>query len=414
MPGGNLTLAARRDRRIVHASAGDSIAMRQRAILALGIGQCINWGVLYYAFAVLLLPVEQSLGLPRWAVAGAYSLALLVSAAFAPLVGRWGDRGHAPAVMQAGGVGAAACLALWSVVPGTVTFYLAWIGLGVSMACTLYEPAFAIVGRAHAEPAQRLRALAMVTLLGGLASTAFLPTTAWLVARFGWRVAVVGLAVAMLISVWMTRTFAFSSIATRSVSTEVTPPVVPTRQGPVPHLPFLMIAFGYVSLAAAAAIANLIPTAAERHLTPTLAATLGGTFGIMQLPGRALMMHGRLSGAPFRLLASSLGLQAIGLAGWALAPGVVGAVAGLMTYALGAGLSTLVRPYLVLSELGDYGPSYVNGRVAQAQQLARAAGPVLAAGAAHYVSYATLLTSLSLIYGAMALVALLRRPRADR
>jgi len=388
--------------------------MRQRAILALGIGQCINWGVLYYAFAVLLLPVEQSLGLPRWAVAGAYSLALLVSAGFAPLVGRWGDRGHAPAVMQAGGLGAAACLAIWSIVPGAVTFYLAWMGLGVSMACTLYEPAFAIVGRAHTEPAQRLRALAMVTLLGGLASTAFLPTTAWLVLHFGWRLAVIGLAVAMLISVWLTRAFAFASMtgATADASGTVARHA-PAPRGRVPHLPLLMIAFGYVSLAAAAVIANLIPTAAERHLTPTLAATLGGTFGIMQLPGRALMMHGRLSGAPFRLLAGSLGLQAMGLAGWALAPGVIGAVAGLMTYALGAGLSTLVRPYLVLSELGDYGPSYVNGRVAQAQQLARAAGPVLAAGAAHYVSYAALLTSLSLVYGAMALVALVRRSRHD-
>jgi hypothetical protein len=39
--------------------------MSCRAVIALGVGQCVNWGVLYYAFAVLLLPVEAELGAER-------------------------------------------------------------------------------------------------------------------------------------------------------------------------------------------------------------------------------------------------------------------------------------------------------------------------------------------------------------
>jgi hypothetical protein len=58
--------------------------MSTRAVIALGIGQCVNWGVLYYAFAVLLLPVEAELGAERWIVTGAFSLALLLSAIAAP------------------------------------------------------------------------------------------------------------------------------------------------------------------------------------------------------------------------------------------------------------------------------------------------------------------------------------------
>ena len=67
--------------------------MPTRAVVVLGIGQCVNWGVLYYAFAVLLLPVERDLAVARWVVAGAFSLALLTSAGLAPTIGRWSDRG---------------------------------------------------------------------------------------------------------------------------------------------------------------------------------------------------------------------------------------------------------------------------------------------------------------------------------
>ena len=30
--------------------------MTTRAVWAIGLGQCVNWGVLYYAFGVLLVP----------------------------------------------------------------------------------------------------------------------------------------------------------------------------------------------------------------------------------------------------------------------------------------------------------------------------------------------------------------------
>ena len=51
--------------------------MTSRANLALGIGQLVNWGVLYYAFGVLMVPLERDLGVGRSVVAGAFSLALL-------------------------------------------------------------------------------------------------------------------------------------------------------------------------------------------------------------------------------------------------------------------------------------------------------------------------------------------------
>ena len=60
--------------------------MTPRAVWAIGFGQLVNWGVLYYAFGVLLVPIEHDLAAPRWLVAGAFSLGLLVSAIAAPPV----------------------------------------------------------------------------------------------------------------------------------------------------------------------------------------------------------------------------------------------------------------------------------------------------------------------------------------
>lgn len=384
--------------------------MSSRAVIALGIGQCVNWGVLYYAFAILLLPVEAELGAERWIVAGAFSLALLLSAVAAPIVGRWSDRDHGARLMQLGGYAAAGLLGLWALLPSISVLYVVWAGLGVCMAATLYEPAFAVIGRAHDEPAARLRALGIVTLFGGLASTVFLPLTDALVRVQGWRVGVVVLAVLLAMSTLMVHRIAFrgSRNALRQRSIVNAQRAATQTISPGPSLSFLLVAFGFASLSSAAVIANLVPALAERAVTPTMAAAFGGMFGVMQLPGRALMMHGRFSASPFLVLAGSLGLQALGLTTWALMPSVVSAFVGLALFAVGSGLTTLVRPYLVHTVFDGHETGYLNGRLAQAQQVARAAGPVLAAWAVTVVSYSAVLALLGVAFGGLAISSLLR------
>ena len=162
-------------------SARSKSVMHPRAIWAIGCGQLVNWGVLFFAFSVLLVPLQDAFEAPRWLVAGAFSLGLLVSAIAAPAVGRLVDRGQGPAVMRAGGLLAAGLLILWALVPTIWMTYIVWAALGLCMASILYEPVFAMVGRAFADPEGRLRAIATVTVTGGLASTAFLPGTSALV-----------------------------------------------------------------------------------------------------------------------------------------------------------------------------------------------------------------------------------------
>ena len=378
--------------------------MPSHAVIALGVGQCVNWGVLYYAFAALLLPVEAELGAARWMVTGAFSLALFLSGIAAPTVGRWSDGGHGAGLMQAGGYAAAGLLALWAVLPTLWILYVVWAALGLCMAATLYEPAFAVVARAHADPGARLRALGIVTLCGGFASTVFLPLTDALVRAAGWRMAVVALALVLALSTATVHRLAFkeSRDAPRRPAIVSVPPASRRPAGRRPILPFLLVAFGLASLSSAAVVAHLVPALAERAVTPTTAAAVGGMFGLLQLPGRALMMQRRFSVSPVPLLAISLGLQAIGLTAWALIPSVLAAMVGIAVFAVGSGLATLVRPYLVYVVFEGFEARYANGRLAQAQQLARAAGPVFVAWVATAISYSMILGVLGAAFAGLA------------
>jgi MFS family permease len=379
--------------------------MTPRAIVALGIGQCVNWGVLYYAFAILVLPLEQELAVATWVVTGAFSLALLMSAALAPAIGRWGDRDRGASMMQAGGFTAAALLAVWTLIPGVLMLYAVWAGLGLCMAATLYEPAFVIVGRSYDDPARRLRALAAVTLFGGLASTVFLPLTGWLVPAVGWRGAVLALAALLAGSTCVTRAFVFRDLPAplpRHASAPSAPPA-PDRDIGSFIFPVIAAMFAMASFASAAFTANLVPALGERGIAPSTAAMLGGSIGVMQLPGRAVLMSGAFAASPSRLLAVSLALQAAGLGVVALSRSVPLAAGGIMVFALGAGLTTLVRPHLIQALVGNESGGYLNGRIARHQQLARAAGPLAIAWLAGPVGYATVF---AVIAGAFTVVAL--------
>lgn len=384
--------------------------MPPRTVAALGLGQLINWGVLYYAFAVLLQPVQAELAVAPWVVTGAFSLALLVSALLAPAVGRWSDRGRGGASIVAGSLGGALLLSAWALLPGVVALYVVWAGLGVCMATALYEPAFAIVTRAHAAADVRLRALATVTLYGGLASTAFLPLTALLVGVCGWRTATGLLAAVLAVSALLT------AYSVTRLSSDAEPPA--PRDGTphpvvVPGFPTLTAALALASLTSASFIANLVPALGERGVSPATAALLGGVFGAMQLPGRALVVSRRLSLSGPALLALSLALQACGLAAVACSGGPATSAAGVMTFATGAGLTTLARPHLVQSLVAVEHAGLVNGRLARTQQLTRAAGPFAVSALAARSSHSAVLVALAVCLAvAAALVIDPRRFRA--
>jgi predicted MFS family arabinose efflux permease len=281
-----------------------------------------------------------------------------------------------------------------------------WIGLGACMATTLYEPAFAIVARAEADPAQRLRALALVTVFGGVASTVFLPTTDLVVRAIGWRGAVVALAMAVALSTVLTHVLVFAELPPERVDARG-PGALSSRLDADAERTFAwaVLTFAFASFASAGLTANLVPALAERHVSAATTALLGGALGAMQLPGRLLLSAGALRGSPVRLIVVSLLLQAVGLVGVTLAPTVGAVAAGLMVFAVGAGLATLARPHFTQTCFGVHRSGYLNGRVARWQQLARAVGPIGAAGLAAAIGYGAVVGVLGLAFAVLALTS---------
>jgi predicted MFS family arabinose efflux permease len=99
--------------------------------------------------------------------------------------------------MAVGSVIAAAMLLLWADAGSLTVLFIAWIGLGISMAATFYDPVFAVV--THRYPRSFRNKITLITLVAGFASTVFIPLTQLLVGSVGWRTSLVVLAALNLI-----------------------------------------------------------------------------------------------------------------------------------------------------------------------------------------------------------------------
>jgi len=160
----------------------------QKLLLSLSFSQLVAWGSCYYAYAVLMEPVQAALGISRSTAAGAYSLGLLVMGLTAIPVGLAIDRGRHFPVLIGGTVATMLGMLLHAAVQTVWQLYAVWALIGAGMAATLYESVFAFLIRAY--PDDYRKRITFVTLLGGLASTVFIPLGAWLITLRGWRQAV--------------------------------------------------------------------------------------------------------------------------------------------------------------------------------------------------------------------------------
>src|SRR5207247_2359333 len=86
----------------------------------------------------------------------------------------------------------------WSRIESLPGLYVVWFLMGLAMAATLYEPAFAAIVGWFSQ--HRDRALLTLTLVAGLASTIFVPIETALLARMDWRTTLVTLAVFLAVT----------------------------------------------------------------------------------------------------------------------------------------------------------------------------------------------------------------------
>lgn len=384
-------------------------------VSTLCVTETISWGVLYYAFGILLTPMEQAMGWSRAETSGAFSLAVLVSAIAAVPAGRWVDRGGARPLMTLGSIAATALMVAWARVESLPALYLVWAGAGVAMAAVLAEPAFAVLTRWFGH--DRERAFTILALAAGLASTIFSPVASWLVTALGWREAVLVLA-ALLGMV----TIPMHALLLRGGPREAPAPG-PSRRAvaagaadPAPRavlrtatfwllaLAFLIQAFAHAGISLHA-IAMLI----EWGYAPSVAALVMGVVGAMMIVGRLLLV-------PLRARLSVRGVtvcifvaQAVSfLALWA-APGPAGLSVFVAGFGISAGMAALVRASIVADLWGRAYYGVIAGALSVSSTVARAIAP-LSIGLAYLAcgGYRTILLVLALL----SVVAVLSAARA--
>src|SRR5205814_675561 len=110
---------------------------------------------------------------------------LLVGGLVAPRVGRLIDRYGGHRVMPLGSLLGSAGLVALVLAQHPLAYLVTWMALGLAMAASLYDPAFATLGRIFGSAARA--PITVLTLAGGFASTVSWPATQFLIDAVGWR-----------------------------------------------------------------------------------------------------------------------------------------------------------------------------------------------------------------------------------
>jgi MFS family permease len=328
----------------------------------LAITETISWGVIYYTFSVFLAPMQAELGWSKTEMTGAFSLALLIAGAMAFPVGTWIDRHGARLLMTVGSIAASLLVLAWSQVHDLRMLYLIWAALGVCSAAVLYEPAFAVIAVWFVK--RRGRALALVTFVAGLASTIFVPLSDNLYHTFGWRNALVILAIFLAVTTIPLHLLVLrrrpddlgllpdGELKTAASSTHFSFGVNLRKALQSKSFWMLTAAFSLSNLTAAAIRFHLIPFLIAVGFTPSTAAVASGSIGILQVVGRVIFapLDTRISN---RVMAACLfALEAGAIFVLILGSSAINIIVFIGIFGAAYGAKTLARPSMLAEYYG--------------------------------------------------------------
>ncbi|MCY4063620.1 MAG: MFS transporter [Chloroflexi bacterium] len=335
--------------------------------LVLAISETVSYGVLFYAFPVFIAPMEAEFGWSRGALSGAFSLSLLIAGLVALPVGYWLDKRGARLLMTAGSIGATVMVLLWSRVNTFPEFVAVMALMGFFGAAILYEPAFAVIATWFAQ--KRGRAMAIVTFIAGFASTIFTPLSHALLEAFGWRGAILILAVILgAITIPLHALFLRRNPADLGLERDGEANSDQASESPIINLRavlrsryflLLTLAFSLSTLSIYAVRIHFIPLLISVKIQPGSAALASGAIGVMQVVGRMIFapVEVRFSSRTmtigvFVLLSASLAILLVGSAPWLI-------VLFVALFGMAIGTHTLARPLMVAD---TYGAAYY-GRI---------------------------------------------------
>lgn len=351
---------------------------------ALALAQLVSWGSVYYSFSLLVVPMEQTMGWSRTATNAALSVGLLVSGFAAYPIGRWIDLGLGRRVMVVGSVIAAAMLLLWAGAQSLTVLFVAWIGLGISMAATFYDPVFAVV--THRYPRSFRTKITLITLVAGFASTVFIPLTQLLVGSVGWRTSLVVLAALNLIICLPIHVLAIRSsradVSSRpnDGAVKLANDAATRRALRTPTFWALAVCFTAYYATFAALTFHLVPLMVERGVSNAVLVTTMALIGPAQVAARAVWFtFGRT------VHVSTVGIIVVALFPLStivlISAGHSAALLWLFALCYGAanGLMTILRGTIVQDLMWTEGYGAVSGMLSFPSNVAKGIAPIAAA-----------------------------------
>jgi MFS family permease len=390
------------------------IAGPWRAVLVLGVTQIVAWGAIFYPPVLTVPLIAADRGWSMTFAMGGFSLALLTAGLVSPRLGLWIDRYGGHRVMPAGSLLGALGLFCLVYASHPVAYLAVWMLLGVAIAGSLYDPAFATLGRIFGLAARR--PITALTLIGGFASTVSWPATHLLIEAAGWRGTY--LVYAALLALVAAPLHAFALPRSRAEP-------VPKRDGQAPMPAVVLPPSGWPFLLVAAAFATyaFVPSGLSAHLLAIFgragidAATvvaIGALFGPAQVLARIGEFVFARSVHPLNVARIAVGLL---LAAFALLAFAGISVAAAATFAvlfgMCNGLITIARGALPLALFGASGYGHLMGRIALPYLIMQAIAPLVLAFVAERTSDpAVLAVVAAFALMAFAGLAAIRRPKS--
>lgn len=346
-----------------------------RLVWLIGIGQILSWGSLTYTITVLGRAMAADLGVAPAVAYGAFSVGLVASGLAAPYSGQWIDSRGGRSGLTLGSVLAGGALALLAASPNVYVFYAGWMLAGVAMAFTLYDPAFAALARVV--PNDLRRAVTLVTLLGGFASTVFWPLTQWLLDDYGWRVtlgvyALAHFVIGIPIHQWALAGESHHAAPVAAASAAHSAATPSTRAGFVP----LGCAFAFAAFITAAMGAHVISLLTVDGMVAESAVWIAALIGPMQVLGRVIefSVAGRVAARTIGRI--SFGLMVLSLAILSgIGSSFAAALVFVVFYGWANGTMTIVRGTLPAELFGRAGYGALLGSLSRPAQITRAVGP---------------------------------------
>ncbi|MCW2093139.1 UNVERIFIED_ORG: MFS family permease [Rhodococcus erythropolis] len=371
----------------------------RRVLVALCLTEITSWGILYYAFPVLAVAISRDTGWSSAVIVAAFSVSQLVAAVVGIPVGRVLDR-HGPRwVMTAGSVLAVPALVVIATAHTLPLFFAGWVFAGIAMGAVLYPPAFAALTRWYGD--NYVKALMILTLAAGLASTVFAPLSVALTDRFDWRTTYLVLAAVLAVITIPGHIWGLRGGWPDPIRLPHAQPGDYHRTSRSRAFLALIVALAAAAFAASAGVFNLVPLLIERGFSPSLAALTLGLGGAGQVIGRIFYLP-LAAKTSVRVRTVSVIVVAALSTAWL---GLASSAAALIGIAIGAGLVrgifTLIQATAITDRWGGEHYGRLNGLMSApiviVMALAPWAGTVLSTWTGSYArAY--------LVLGAIALV----------